>query len=152
LALDAEVPILSLLKANNILPAIIPDEFTNLLQPLDTAINGPFKKQLQIQSEACLDRLEEIRGIPDKWNIRHRRKMATVLVAEAWEAVAANRGLIQKAFLNCGISIRPNGSQDHLISIKDIDSNSIQPNNWRGIASFDTPLKKHAVVGQEGVR
>jgi hypothetical protein len=67
--------------------------------------------------------------------------MATVVVAEAWEAVAANDGLIQKAFLNCGISIHPNGSQDHLISIKDIDSSRIQPNKWRGVASFDTPLE-----------
>jgi hypothetical protein len=36
--------ILGLLKFNNILPAMIPPELTNLLQPLDTAINGPFKK------------------------------------------------------------------------------------------------------------
>jgi hypothetical protein len=76
--------------------------------------------------------------------------MAIIVVAEAWEAVAANDGLIQKAFLNCGISIHPDGSQGYLISIKDIDNSRVQPNNWRGIASFDTPLEEHAVVGQEG--
>jgi hypothetical protein len=109
----------------NILPAMIPPGLISLLQPLDTAINGPFKKQLQIQSEAYLDRLEETGGIPDKWTIRHRREMATVVGAEAWEAVAANDELIQKAFLNCGISIHSDGNQDHLISIKDIDNSRI---------------------------
>jgi hypothetical protein len=49
-----------------------------------------------------------------------QEEMATVVVAEAWEAVAANGGFIQKAFFNCGISIHPDGSQDYLISIKDI--------------------------------
>jgi hypothetical protein len=75
--------ILNLLKANSILPAIITGGFTSLLQPLDTANNGSFKKQLQIQWEAYLDRLQEIKGIPDKWTIRHRREMATVIVAKA---------------------------------------------------------------------
>jgi hypothetical protein len=142
--------ILDLLKSNNILPAMIPPGLKSLLQPLDTAINGPFKKQLQIQSEAYLDRLEETGGIPDKWTIRHRREMVTVVVAEAWEAVAANDGFIQKAFLNCGILIHPDGSQDHLISIKDINSSRIKPSNWRGVASFDTFLEEYAVVGQKG--
>jgi transposase len=72
--------ILGLLKSNNILPAIIPPEFISLLQPLDTAINGPFKKQLQIQSEAYLDKLEEIGSIPNKWTIRYRREIAIVIV------------------------------------------------------------------------
>jgi hypothetical protein len=49
--------ILGLLKSNNILPAMIPPGLTNLLQPLNTAINGFFKKQLQIQSEAYLGKL-----------------------------------------------------------------------------------------------
>jgi hypothetical protein len=51
--------------------------------------------------------------------------MAIVVVAEAWEAVAVNRGLIQKAFLNCGISIHSDGSQDNLIFIKNIDNSCI---------------------------
>jgi hypothetical protein len=67
--------ILDLLNSNNILPAMIPPGLISLLQPLDTAINDPFKKkQLQIQSEAYLDWLEETGGISDKWTIRHRRK------------------------------------------------------------------------------
>jgi hypothetical protein len=73
--------ILNLLKSNNILSAMIPPGLISLLQPLDTAINGLFKKQLQIQSEAYLNRLQETGGIPDKWTIRHRREMAIVVVA-----------------------------------------------------------------------
>jgi hypothetical protein len=54
--------------------------------------------------------MEESGTIPEKWIIKNRREMATVVVAEAWAAVANNKDLISKAFLNCGISIHSDGS------------------------------------------
>jgi hypothetical protein len=75
--------------------------------------------------------MEESGTIPEKWTIKNRRKMVIIVVAEAWAAVASNKDLIGKAFLNCGISIHSDGSQDHMISIKDIDNQAIDFNSWR---------------------
>jgi hypothetical protein len=41
-----------------------------LIQFLDTAVNAPFEKQLQIQIENYLDRMEESDTIPEKWIIK----------------------------------------------------------------------------------
>src|SRR6185437_9584071 len=46
--------ILSTLRGNTVTPAIIPPSYTSLLQPLDTAINGPFKQWLsKFADEYC---------------------------------------------------------------------------------------------------
>jgi hypothetical protein len=54
--------------------------------------------------------------------------MATVIVARAWERLRGDFGLIKQAFIQCGISIHPDGHEDHLINIKGVDNSSIDPN------------------------
>jgi hypothetical protein len=53
-------------------------------------------------------------------------------MAIAWAYLSANREPIRKAFLNCGISIYPDGREDHLISIKRVGNMDIDPNGYFG--------------------
>lgn len=54
--------------------------------------------------------------------------MTTWVVARAIKRLRNRPDLVEKAFLDCGITVRPDGSQDHLISIKDIDK--IDSTGW----------------------
>jgi hypothetical protein len=46
--------------------------------------------------------------------------MATHIVAMAWAHLSADKELIRKVFLNCGIFIYFDGRENHLISIKGV--------------------------------
>jgi hypothetical protein len=63
--------------------ALIPPGLTSLVQPLDTAVNGPFKKLLQEEANVYMESLENEDRISDSWAIKDRREMATVIVARA---------------------------------------------------------------------
>ena len=51
--------ILQKLRDNYIIPALVPPGCTGLLQPLDTAINKPFKELLQEQTELYINAWED---------------------------------------------------------------------------------------------
>jgi hypothetical protein len=53
--------------------------------------------------------------------------------------------VIQQAFVQCGISIRPDGREDHLINIKGVDNSTIDPNGWRGWSAQNS----HAIVDED---
>jgi hypothetical protein len=110
------------------LAALIPPGLKSHLQPLDTAVNGRFKKLLQQAADEYIKQLESEGRLPEVWLIGDRRVIATHIVAMAWAHLSADRELIRKAFLNCGISIHPDGRKDHPISIKGVDNTAIDPN------------------------
>ena len=60
--------ILQTLRSANITPSIIPGGCTGLIQPLDTAINKPFKQYLRDYTEAYVDNKErENPGLSGQW-------------------------------------------------------------------------------------
>jgi hypothetical protein len=63
--------------------ALIPPGLTNLVQPLDTAVNGPFKKLLQKKANIYLEEPENERRLPNSWAVKDRRIMATIIVTRA---------------------------------------------------------------------
>jgi hypothetical protein len=87
------------------LTALIPPGLKSHLQPLDTAVNGPFKKLLQQAADEYIEQLESEERLPEVWSIADRRIMAAHIVVIAWAHLSADRELIRKAFLNCGIFI-----------------------------------------------
>jgi hypothetical protein len=109
----------SQLKQRNITTALIPPGCTGLLQPLDIAINKVFKGWLREEME--LYEAEEARKRKTEWSVSDKRVMTTWIVARAFERLKNNRDMISKAFLEAGITVRPDGSQDNLIRIKGID-------------------------------
>lgn len=116
------------LRGRKITTALIPTGCTSLLQPLDTAVNKPFKDWL---AEAAFSYVEK--HDPDgikKWSVPDKRVMTTHTVAAACKRLSEQPDLVINAFYQCGISIKPDGSEDHKIRIKDVPSEAINFNNW----------------------
>jgi hypothetical protein len=57
--------------------ALIPPGLTSLVQPLDTAVNGPFKQFLQEEADIYVCELIDNGKMPDPWTLKDRREMAT---------------------------------------------------------------------------
>jgi hypothetical protein len=70
------------------LTALIPPGLTSYLQPLDTAINGPFKKLLQQAADEYIKQLEMEKRLPEPWSVKNRRIMATHIVCHGRRAQA----------------------------------------------------------------
>jgi hypothetical protein len=128
------------------LVALISPGFIIYLQPLDTAINRPFKKLLQLAADEYIEQLEKEEHLPNVWSIRDRRIIVTYIVVIAWAAMQADRELFRKAFFNRGIFIYPDGRKDHLISIKGVNNTAIDPNGWFGYSQVGNAFDKHAMV------
>ncbi|KAM4056555.1 SAP domain-containing protein [Hirsutella rhossiliensis] len=116
------------LRQHKVVTALIPPGCTSLLQPLDTAINRPLKDWLRDATDEYVSE-REARGLT-MWSIREKRIMTTFVVASAVRTLESRAELVQKAFLNCGISIRPDGTQDIEIRVKDIPAAAIDFTNW----------------------
>jgi DDE superfamily endonuclease len=74
LALDAAAfhktpEILQKLHNNHIITALVPPGCTGILQPLDTAVNKPFKELLQEQTEQYTDAREDAGDDIEKWSV-----------------------------------------------------------------------------------
>jgi hypothetical protein len=63
--------------------ALISPGLTSHLQPLDTAVNSPFKKLLQQAADEYIEQLKSEKKLPEIWSINDRRIMATHIVAIA---------------------------------------------------------------------
>jgi hypothetical protein len=72
--------------------------------------------------------------------------MAIHIVAIAWAHLSANKELIRKAFLNCGIFIHFNGREDQLISIKGVNNTAIDRNGWFGYSEVGNALYAYATI------
>jgi hypothetical protein len=51
--------------------AFIPPGLTSLVQRLDTAVNGPFKKPLQEAADVHMEELENEDRMPNSWSIKY---------------------------------------------------------------------------------
>ncbi|KAI8416070.1 hypothetical protein FOFC_02379 [Fusarium oxysporum] len=121
-------------------PALIPAGCTSLLQPLDTTINRVFKQFYR--EEMDIYELEEERKGKTQWTVSERRIMTTWIVYRAWERIKKEQDMIRDSFLRSGITTRPDGSQDHLISINGIEN--IDFSGWENAG--DISIKSEELV------
>ena len=133
--------ILDLLRESKVIPALIPPGCTSFLQPLDTAINKPFKQWLREAADEYIAEREERFGVFEKWSVSDKRIMTTWIVAAAAKKLYGDRKeMTQQAFVQCGITIRPDGSQDDRIKLKDIKPTEIDFTGWE--TAYETFVKQ----------
>jgi hypothetical protein len=80
--------ILQTFRNNHIVPALIPGGCTGLLQPLDTAVNKPFKELLREHTELFIDAREDAGEDVEKWSVSQKRVMCN-----SWRAGGQQEGL-----------------------------------------------------------
>ena len=137
LALDAAAfhktpTILEILRSSSISIAFVPPGCTGILQPLDTAVNKPFKEILREQTEIYTDKLEEAGEAPEKWSVSQKRVMVTHVVSESWKQFCQEKkALIAKAFQDVGLSLSIDSSEDSLLSIKGYNHGEPIIGDWR---------------------
>ncbi|OIW26844.1 hypothetical protein CONLIGDRAFT_646981 [Coniochaeta ligniaria NRRL 30616] len=113
----------------DITPAMIPGGMTSLLQPLDTHINAVFKRWLREAVDDYVAAREQEQPY-EAWSVSDKRVMTTHVVATAFQRLQADPARIIKSFKDCGISVAADGSEDHLIKIKDIPTDKIDLTGW----------------------
>ena len=118
--------------------ALIPPGLTSFLQPLDTAVNAPFKVWLEEFVDVYVTEKEQ-QNPNIKWTVSDRRVMITWTVAQAVCRLEEKSDLVRQAFIQTGISIRPDGSQNYLIKIKDVAKSLIHWTGWE--QAEDTTIK-----------
>jgi len=137
--------ILELLRANNIVPSIIPGGCTGLLQPLDTAVNKPFKEYLREFTDTYVPEREKVEDV-GRWSVSDKRIMTTHVVAQAWHAFCQQKSeLICKSFRDVGVALPIDGSRDDEIKIKGFTSTDIEIGDW----SSNLPIPIALRPGQE---
>ncbi|KAI8710466.1 hypothetical protein NCS52_01563600 [Fusarium sp. LHS14.1] len=107
------------LRQQKVTRALIPPGCTGQLQPLDVSVNRPLKDLLR--EETLIYMMNKEAQGQTEWSVKDKRIMTTWVVSRAIQRLAQRPEMIAKSFTTCGISVRPDGSQDHLIHIKDID-------------------------------
>lgn len=131
------LPVLKALSAPhlNTTTAFIPEGMTGYLQPEDTHINKPFKQYISDFLQTYIN--EEWKSqFPAKGNVkvRERRILITKCVGDAWDKLHQEHSdLIQKSFRDTGISLQPDGSEDHLINIRDLPSLAVNYHTQYGL-------------------
>ncbi|RPA99656.1 hypothetical protein L873DRAFT_871081 [Choiromyces venosus 120613-1] len=82
--------VLSQLEEHGVTTSLIPRGCTGLLQPLDTAVNKPFKQYLQDFTEQYMDERVDI----ETWSVSDKRVMVTHAVAQAWHVFCLEKRLL----------------------------------------------------------
>jgi len=107
----------ALLRHYGIDLAVILAGITLKLQPLDTHIN----KWIKAAAEEVTDRIKakwEARANFKGWSLSTWWIFTTYVITEVMRLLAKRGDLIWKSFIDTGIVIAPDGSEDYLIKIK----------------------------------
>ena len=98
---------------------------------MDTAINKPFKELLQEHTEMYLDTKEDAGDDVEKWSVSQKRVMVTHVVGKAWDQFCKEKkGLIEKSFVDVGLNIALDGSEDSKLSIKGYEHRKPEIGDW----------------------
>jgi hypothetical protein len=129
----------------NVTTSIIPAGCTGYIQVLDVTVNKIIKQYIEdFEDQWVDDHFDEWKA--GKYSVGDRRILLTKWVGEAWELVHEHhKDAIIKTFQNVGLSLNPDGSQDHLLSIRDLPN--ITVGDWQ--RAPESTAENPAVVGDD---
>jgi hypothetical protein len=97
-------------------------------------VNKPFKELLREHIELYMDAQEDAGDDIEKWSVSQKRIMITHVVREAWNQFCMEKkSLIEKSFVDIGLSIASNGSEDSKLSIKGYQHGKLEIGDWSQI-------------------
>lgn len=100
--------------------SLIPGGCTGYLQVLDLLANKLIKLRIEDSEQQWIEDNWELYKA-GKFSVRDRRILITKWVGEAWEWFHyTHRDAIIHTFQSVGLSLNPDGSQDHLLHIRDL--------------------------------
>ena len=99
----------------------VPKGTTSRIQPLDVSINMPFEAHIRKQFEDHIDKNLHL-YTDNKISAGEPMVLLTKWVGNAWQSIKGNPELIKRSFMKCGISIALDGSENHCVNIKGLDS------------------------------
>ena len=104
----------------NCTASFIPGGCTGYLQVLDIALNKPLKDLVRDQAELHYDQnFEQWKN--NSYSVGDRRILLTKWVAEAWKQLHIdNKDTIIRTFRKVGLTLNPDGFEDHELAIKDM--------------------------------
>lgn len=115
------------LEEMRVATAMIPPGFTYLLQLCDTAADKALKGILLEEADIYIESREADEDFTG-WSPRERRVMCIFIVARGMARLSPS--MVSESFVETGITVRPDGSEDHLIKIKGIDKGEINFTGW----------------------
>lgn len=148
-------PVIQKCRNHNIIPSLIPAGTTPLTQPLDVAMNKPFKSLIKEFTEEAREHKEEEENI-EKWSVSQHRIVTTEAVGRAWEEwhnSVARRKIIIKTFRDTGISLLVDGSCDSELNIKGFASGELAIGDWARSeeeAGYGTSEKENSELPPSG--
>lgn len=117
---------------HNIIPSLIAVGTTPMTQPLDVAVNKPFKALIKEYTEQIRER-KEIEEDVDKWSTSQHHVITTQAVGQAWgewHSSVASRKIVIKSIRDTGISLPVDGSCDHELNIKGFPLGELVIGDW----------------------
>ena len=115
------------LSLRNTTPAFVPAGCTSLVQPLDVALNKPFKNLVDAQFNQHFEANLDAWAL-GKISASERRILMTQWIGAAWEIFCHEyTDAIRASFIKCGIALPIDGSQDTLINIRGLYNYSVPP-------------------------
>lgn len=120
----------------HITPVYVPEGCTGYVQPMDTVLNKLLKDKIPHFLDNYLQHTNvTLNG--DK--VGARRVAVTHAVGQAWEWLHAEKQYsIIKAFEQVGISLPPNGSEDHLLYIRGLQQPTFPIGDWNTFGHIDS--------------
>ena len=126
--------VLQTCQDHSITPSLNPAGTTPLTQPLDVAMNKPFKGLIKEFTEELREKKETDEDM-EKWSVSQHRVVTTETVGKAWEewhkpGSQSRQKIVIQSFLDTGISLPVDGSCDHELNIKDFALGELVVGDW----------------------